>query len=93
MGTFHKDTHALHGITVVIDTHGKTVYVGRFHEQDANRILLLDVDVHEDGANGRSKDEFVRRAANLGILKKHDTLEIPLTQVADIRRLGDVKHD
>ncbi|MCC6573745.1 MAG: hypothetical protein IT462_08135 [Planctomycetes bacterium] len=90
MGTFHKDTHALHGITVVIDTPGKTVYVGRFHEQDDKRILLLDVDIHEDGANGRSKEEFVKRAAKFGVFKKHDHFEVPLSQVAGIRRLGDV---
>lgn len=91
MGTFHDNTHELHGITVVVDTAGPQIYVGRFHEQDAENILLLDVDVHEDGADGRDKDEFVRRAAKFGVFKKFNSLLVPLTQVTGIRRLGDVR--
>lgn len=89
MGTFHKDTHALHGITVVVDA-GARVYVGRFHEQDDARILLLDADIHEEGAGGHGKEEFIRRAAKFGVFKKHDYVEVPLSQVAGVRRLGDV---
>ena len=39
MGTFHDDMGELHGITVVVDTNGSMVYIGRCHEMDDERIL------------------------------------------------------
>ena len=63
MGTFHHDRHELHGITVVVDTSGPEIFVGRCDDLDDRQILLVDVDVHRDGDDGRSKAEYVERAA------------------------------
>jgi hypothetical protein len=90
MGTFHQDKGELHGITVVVDTSGPTVYVGRCDTMDGRGIVLLDVDVHEDGAEGRSKEEFVRQAARFGHWKKHDQITIEAANIASVRRLGEV---
>ena len=40
MGTFHQDRGELHGITVVVDTRGPRVYVGRCETEDAQEIVL-----------------------------------------------------
>lgn len=90
MGTFHHGKSALHGITVVVDTTGPEIFVGRCDDEDERGIILDDVDVHRDGDGGRSKEDYVRRAAHLGTWKKYDRLLIPRDKVASVRRLGDV---
>jgi hypothetical protein len=90
MGTFHDDMGELHGITVVVDTNGSMVYIGRCHEMDDERIVLLDVDEHEDGQDGYSKQEYIHRAVRVGVWKKRDRLVIPRTRVASVRRLGEI---
>ena len=90
MGTFHQGKSALHGITVVVDTTGPEIFVGRCDDEDERGIFLHDVDVHRDGESGRSKEEYVRRAARLGVWKKHDHLLIPRDRIASVRRLGEV---
>jgi hypothetical protein len=53
-------------------------------------VILHDVDVHREGEGGRSKEEYVRRAAQLGVWKKYDHLIIPNEKVTSIRRLGEI---
>ena len=89
MGTFHSDKGELHGITIVVDTVGPQVWVGRCDEADDARVILLDADVHTE-SEGKSKEDYVRRAAKLGVWKKHDRVEIPRSEVASIRRLGEI---
>ena len=95
MGTFHNDKGELHGITVVVDTDGPEVFVGRCHEVTPQGVVLLDVDVHsaEAGASDdqrASKAEWVRRAARFGVGGRHRHLVVPRERVASIRRLADV---
>ena len=90
MGTFHVGKHQLHGITVVVDTRGPEIYVGRCDDIDDRVVTLHDVDVHRDGEGGRSKGEYVERAAQYGVWKKHDSLAIPRSDVTSIRPLGEV---
>ena len=77
MGTFHHNKSELHGITVVVETDDGEVFVGRCDDMDEQRVILLDVDVHRDGDDGRSTDEYLDRAARFGVWKKHDRLVIP----------------
>jgi len=90
MGTFHHDKSELHGITVVVDTNGPKVYVGRCDDMDDEKVILLDVDIHEDGQNGRSKQQYVERAAKFGVWKKHERVIVPRAEVASVRRLGEM---
>ena len=90
MGTFHDDKHALHGITVVVDTVGPEVFIGRCDDMDDEQILLVDVDVHRAGDNGASKEAYVERAASFGFWKKHDRVRIDRRAVTSVRRLGDL---
>jgi len=90
MGTFHSDKGALHGITVVVDTVGPKVYIGRCWEIDERQIVLVDVDEHNDGEDGRSKDDFIRQAAKVGVWKKHERIALLRSQVGTITPLGAV---
>ncbi len=90
MGTFHQNKSELHGITVVVDTDGEEIFVGRCDDMDAEKVILLDVDVHRDGEGGKSKEEYVKKAAQFGIWKKHEHLMIDRSRVTSVRRLGDV---
>ena len=90
MGTFHHDRGALHGITVVVDTSGPRVYVGRCDTEGPDGIVLLDVDVHADGEGGRSKADYVQAVARFGHWKKHDRVVVPGAEIASVRRLGDI---
>jgi hypothetical protein len=89
MGTFHQGKSELHGITVVVDTTGPEIFVGRCDDMDDRGILLNDVDMHRDGEGGRSKEEYVRRAAQLGVWKKYDRLAIPGDKIVSVRRLAE----
>jgi len=90
MGTFHQNKSELHGITVVVDTDGPEVFIGRCDDMDDEKVILLDVDVHRDGDDGRSKEDYVQKAAQFGIWKKHDRLVVSRDQVTSVRRLGEI---
>ena len=89
MGTFHDDKHELHGITVVVDTVGDEILIGRCDDLDERGVLLLDVDVHRDGDDGRSKADYVERASQFGVWKKYDRMFVSAEKVSSVRRLGD----
>jgi hypothetical protein len=93
MGTFHQDKGELHGITVVVDTDGPEVFVGRCEEVTGDGVILLDVDVHRDGEDGRSKEEWVTRAARFGVWSRHRRVLVPRERVVSVRRLGDLAED
>jgi len=93
MGTFHQDKGELHGVTVVVDTDGPEVFVGRCHEVRPDGVLLLDADVHAAAEGAPSKDEWVRRAALYGVWGRHRQVLVPASKVTSIRRLGDVTAD
>jgi hypothetical protein len=78
-------------MTVVVDTHGALVYVGRCEDANDDRVLLLDADVHEDGAAGRSKQEYVQQAARFGVWAKLGRVAIPRAEVASVQRLAEVE--
>jgi len=90
MGTFHEGKSELHGITVVVDTDGPKIYIGRCDDEDDTQVILLDADEHTAVEGGASKDDWVRKAAKFGVWKKHDRLVLPRTDVRSIRRLGEI---
>jgi hypothetical protein len=87
---FHPDRSELHGLTLVVDTDGPEIYIGRCDDVTDSEVILLDVDVHRAGDGGRTKQEYVERAAQVGVWKKHDMLVLPRSRVVDIRRLGEI---
>lgn len=93
MGTFHHGKSEMHGITVAVDTHGPKVYIGRCDDMDAKEIILLDVDEHEDGHEGRSKSDYLKRVAKFGAWKKHERVTLPMNDVAWVKPLHELEHD
>lgn len=95
MGTFHHDRGELHGITVVVETSGDIVYIGRCDVMDEAQIVLQDVDVHGtgEGQPERSKEEFIREAVRKGVWARHKRVVVPMDSVTSVSRLGDVSLD
>jgi hypothetical protein len=76
----------LHGITVVVETAGPRVYIGRFHSENEAGVLLNDVDVREvDGP--AAKDAYLARSAKYGVFKNTDRVRVPRGEIASLRRL------
>jgi hypothetical protein len=86
---FHPGHAELHGITVVVETHGPRTYVGRYDSEDERGVHLLDVGVH-DAQTDVPKEEYIRRTAKFGIRSEHRHLIVPGDQVARIRRLAEL---
>jgi iron-sulfur cluster assembly protein len=89
MGTFHDDKGPLHGITVYA-REGDTVYVGRCDTLTADHLVLHDADIHVEGQDDRSNDEYLQRAARFGIWKKHETLVVSALGLGPVQPLGDL---
>ncbi|HEX3234849.1 MAG TPA: hypothetical protein VHR41_11675 [Gemmatimonadales bacterium] len=87
---FHPGHHELHGITVVIETHGPRTYVGRFDSEDQQGLHLLDAGVHEATAGAPSRDDYLSRSAKFGVRAEHKHLIVPAHEVAKITRLGEL---
>jgi hypothetical protein len=85
---FHPGHAELHGITVVIETHGARTYVGRYDSEDERGVHMLDVGVHDERPD-LSKEEYIRRSARLGVRSDHKHLVVPADEVARITRLGE----
>lgn len=91
MGTFHQNKGELHGITVVVETTGPDLFVGRCDTVTDDAVILLDADVHREGTDDRSREEYLKRAVQFGVWKKHDRLAIARSSVKSLRRLGEVE--
>lgn len=86
---FHPGHSELHGITVVVETRGSRVYVGRFDSEDARGVHLLDVGVHDDGPD-LSREDYIRKSAKFGVRSQHKHLVVPAGEVVRITRLGEL---
>jgi hypothetical protein len=95
VGTFHHDKGDLHGITVVVDTPGPQVFVGRCDTITPAGVILLDADVHDASAPGPkgppvSKADYLKRIAAWGFFKRHDRLVVPHAEVVSVQPLGEL---
>jgi len=93
MGTFHHDKHALHGITVIVETHGPELFIGRCDDIVAEGVLLRDADVHREGdpaAAGKSRADFLDHARRFGAWPNLSRILVPAASVREIRRLGEI---
>jgi hypothetical protein len=80
--------HPLHGFTVVVDTPGSKLYIGRYHSESDAGVLLHDADVREL-SGGTTKEAYLARSAKYGVFKNTDQVRVPREEVASIRRLID----
>ena len=76
----------LHGVTVVVDTSGSMLYIGRYHSETEEGILLNDVDAREHESES-AKARYLERSAKYGVFKNADRVRVPHDQVTTVRRL------
>jgi hypothetical protein len=86
VGTFHHDSHPLHGITVVVETKGPEVHIGRCDTMDDQTIVLLDVDTHV-GDDPAPRAAYLAKAASVGVWGKTRKLIVPMSGVTSVRPL------
>ncbi len=84
---FHPGHAELHGVTVVLETTGEALYVGRYHEETPSGVLLHDVAEHRPVPGGASREEFLRKTLKFGVHPTHRHLVVPTAQVGRISRL------
>jgi len=86
---FHPGHHALHGVTVVLDTTSGETYLGRFDSEDEHGVHLLDVGRY-DAVQGGSREDYIRRSAKFGIRVDRKHLVLPKASVARVTPLGEM---
>jgi hypothetical protein len=79
----------LHGITVVVETTGESLYIGRYHEETPAGLVLHDVAEHRSPADAPSRAEFVRSTLEFGIRANFENLVVPVSQVVRITKLRE----
>ena len=89
MGTFHQGKSELHGITVVVETAAGDLYVGRCEDEDREVVILLDADMYRP-TDALSRDDYLRRAFQVGVWNRFPRLELERATVSSIRRLGEL---
>jgi hypothetical protein len=90
LGTFHSDTHPLHGITVVVETRGAEVYVGRCDDVTATEVRLRDAELHRPGGEGPTREQFLARVARVGQWPQLKVVRLERGEVVSLRPLGEV---
>ena len=76
----------LHGFTVVVDTPGRMLYIGRYHSETEDWVLLNDVDAREHEDAG-AKAAYLAKAAKYGVFKNTSSIRVPRADVASVKRL------
>ena len=91
MRTFpgHAEKHSLHGITVVVETDGPELFVGRCDDIDERGVHLKDADRHHAETSAVPRETFLARARQVGVWPNHRQLTVPAGSVRAVRRLAD----
>ncbi len=87
---FHPGHHALHGVTVLLETKGKHTFIGRFDSEDEAGAHLLDVAVHDAESSNVSKEEFIRRTLKFGVRVERKHALVPRAEITRVGPLTDV---
>lgn len=84
---FHPGHSELHGITVVVETTGDALFVGRYHEETVAGVLLHDVAELQAAGDAATREEFLRKTFKFGVHAQHGHKVIPTLEVRRISRL------
>jgi len=89
MRTFahHEHKHELHGITVLVETDGTELWVGRCDDVVADGVVLRDADVHREGESELPRETWLERARRVGVWPNHRRVVVPAERVTAVRRL------
>ena len=83
---YHKNRQELHGITVVVTGVSGTTWVGRFHEQNDEGVVLKDVGIH-DGSEG-PLEQWLAQARKFGIRVDERAVTVLAAEVVGVERLS-----
>jgi len=86
----HEHKSGLHGITVVVETDGDELWVGRCDDVVEAGVVLRDADVHREGDAERTRAEWLERARRFGVWPRHRQVVVPAARVAAVRRLSEI---
>jgi len=75
---------------VVVDTHGRFVYLGRLVEVTSHELVLADADVHDLQDGSSSRDIYILDTRRHGIRENRREVAIRLDDVLSVSRLDDV---
>jgi hypothetical protein len=84
-----KIHEAPHGINLVVETRGGTVYIGRFDSTNGFTALLHDCDVHPVKA-GEDGEAYIRETAKYGVDVNHKDVEVEVMDITRVRTLGEI---
>jgi hypothetical protein len=79
----------LHGMTVVIDTPGPRLYIGRYDFEDEEHVVLNHAEIR-DLTPGESKEQILARSARYGVFVNAQRIRVPRAEIASIRRLSEI---
>jgi len=86
----HEHKHELHGITVVVETDGPELWVGRCDDIVAEGVILRDADVHREGEVRTARADWLERARQVGVWPRHARVVVRAEQVTAVRRLVEI---
>ena len=87
---FHPGHHALHGITVVVETSGTLTYVGRFDTEDERGVHLIGASLHDASVEPMPLPEFLRTTMEFGVKVDRPHLVVPSAQIRRISPLNEL---
>jgi hypothetical protein len=86
----HEAKHALHGITVVVETDDDEIWIGRCDDVVGAGVVLKDADVHRPTAGGPERGDWLERAKRFGVQPRHRVATVPAERVVSLRRLVEL---
>ena len=87
--TFHPNHDELHGITVVIHTSTPRTFIGRWDQEEAGMIRILQATMHEGESSSQPKDDWVAHTKKYGVPSDFPQLTIPREDVTEVTPLRD----
>jgi hypothetical protein len=84
---FHPGHEELHGVTVVVEGASGRTWVGRYHEQTPQGVLLHDAASHDAAPAEPDRAAWIARQLKFGIRAEHKVVVVPLPEVTRITRL------
>ena len=80
----------LEGAIVVVDTDSTFVHVGRLVSCGSCWIELEEVDVHNLGEGGSTREVYLIQTKRLGVHKNREKVFVPRARVVSLSRLEDI---
>lgn len=79
------------GTTVVVDTDASFIYLGVLERADAEFLVLNNVDVHDMGKGGLSKESYIHESTKIGVRPNRNRAWVRMDRVLSISPLDEVK--